>query len=447
MARVERITRRIAVRRLAFGAAALALFDLKTGLWADAPAEPAPRRAGQSAARAVIEIWLAGGPCHLDTFDPKPDAGSDYTGPLAKPIATAADGMRIGELLPLLAKEAKRFSLVRSMTHGSNAHETAAYTVQTGRGAEERLVHPSVGSVVSLFRGFDGGYRGLVPPYVVLTTPLGRFSETGFLGPRYAPFVTGGDPSQQRFAVEGVVDPTVTDERQKERRALLHDLDALGRAMPRDPRFETLERCEDAAYDLILGDAGKLFDLSGEDAGLRERYGRNRFGQSCLMARRLVESGVPYVKIHSTGWDTHKQHFETMRRRLPELDRGLATLIDDLAQRGLLASTIVWCTGEFGRTPRVQWEAPWNGGRGHHGACFSALVAGGGFQGGRVVGATDAKGERVAERPVHPQDLHGTIYGLLGIDPDGRLAVVDGADVPVTAAGAVGASRRLRELL
>jgi uncharacterized protein (DUF1501 family) len=150
------------------------------------------------------------------------------------------------------------------------------------------------------------------------------------------------------------------------------------------------------------------------------------------MARRLVEHGVPYVTINYKGWDTHKQHFQIMRRKLPELDKGMATLLQDLAARSLLDSTIVWCSGEFGRTPRIQWESPWNGGRGHYGKAFSALVAGGGFKGGQVVGATDARGEEVTDRPVYPGDLIGSFYELLGIDHDAKLPHPEGLPVRVT---------------
>jgi uncharacterized protein (DUF1501 family) len=149
------------------------------------------------------------------------------------------------------------------------------------------------------------------------------------------------------------------------------------------------------------------------------------------MARRLVEKGVPYVTINYKGWDTHKQHFETMRRKLPELDKGLSSLLDDLKQRGLLESTIVWCCGEFGRTPKVQWEAPWNGGRSHWGKVFSALVAGGGFKGGHVVGSSSAKGEEVKDRPVYPADLMATMYDLLGIARNAKLPHPQGLDIPV----------------
>jgi hypothetical protein len=300
-----------------------------------------------------------------------------------------------------------------------------------------------------MMKGAGQGYQGMVPPYIVLTEPQGRFDEAGFLGQRYKPFATGGDPNAQRFAVEGVVAEGIPDERQAGRRELLHRLDLLGQAMPDNPRFRQLDECEERAYELILGDARKLFDLSTEPADVRERYGRNTFGQSCLMARRLVEQGLPYVTINYKGWDTHKQHFETMRRKLPEMDKGMAALLQDLTDRGLLASTIVWWGGEFGRTPRVQWEAPWNGGRGHWGQCFSAVVAGGGFKGGCVVGASDAKGENVAERPVYPRDLIGGVYELLGIDPDGPLQNPRGLDVTLLPTAAEGAKSggRLTEIM
>jgi hypothetical protein len=302
---------------------------------------------------------------------------------------------------------------------------------------------------VSVFKGYDRGYKGIVPPYVVLTTPQGRFSEAGFLGQRYKPFATGGDPAKTPFAVEGIVAQGISDDRQRSRRALLGDLDLLGKAVPGNAQFARFDAAEEKAYGMMFGDARKVFDLSQESDATKDSYGRNTFGQSCLMARRLVENGVPYVTINYKGWDTHKQHFETMQRKLPEMDRGMATLLEDLAGRGLLDGTIVWWTGEFGRTPKIQWESPWNGGRGHYGKCFSAVVAGGGFKGGRVVGASDAHGEEVASRPVYPKDLIGSMYELLGIDPDGPLPNNSGRDVRVLpASGEDGPSGgRLKEIM
>ena len=438
------ITRREAVRRTLLGATGLVLgHHLKLRALAAAPSAKAK-------AKSVIQIWMWGGPAHLDTFDPKPEAGSDYCGPLDKPIATNVDGIRICELLPQLAKQADRYSIIRSMTHGVNAHETASYMVQTARAQGGHEVFPCVGAVVSLFKGYNGGYEGLIPPYIVLTEPQGRFDEAGFLGSRFKPFATGGDPAQSRFAVEGVVGEGISDKRQQDRRELLDQLKTFGRVMKGDTQIAASAKCEKEAYDLILGDAGKVFDLSQEKDALRDRYGRNTFGQSCLVARRLVERGIPYITInYKGGWDTHKQNFQTMRRRLPEMDKGMATLFQDLADHGLLDSTLVWWSGEFGRTPKVQWEAPWNGGRGHHGEVFCALVAGGGFKGGKVVGASDAKGQEVKDRPVYPGDLIGSMYELLGIDPEAKLPHPQGLVVRATpsAADGVTVGGRLREIM
>ncbi|PAW67099.1 MAG: hypothetical protein B9S34_06395 [Opitutia bacterium Tous-C1TDCM] len=438
------LSRRAALKLGLLGAAGLALGPRAASApAAPPPALPAPR------AKSVIQIWLWGGPCHLDTFDPKPDAGYDYYGALKTPLATNVPGIQIGELLPLLAQQADKYALLRGMTHGSNGHETAAYTVQTGRPAGGRDVFPGAGAVVSLFKGYDAGYKGLLPPYVVLTELQGRFSESGFLGGRYKPFATGGDPGANRFLVEGVVSPGLTDERQRSRREFLHRLNLFERALPAtDPRLAALGECERDAYEMILGDAGKVFDLGQETDAVRDRYGRTTFGQSCLMARRLVERGVPYVTINYKGWDTHKQHFPIMRRKLPELDRGLATLLADLAERGLLDQTIVWAGGEFGRTPKVSWESPWNGGRGHWGKAFSTLVAGGGFKGGQVIGKTDARGEEVVEQPVHPSELIARVYQQLGIPGDARLPHPEGRDVRTlpTAAEAVPSHRHLASL-
>ena len=434
------MTRREALKLGFLGAAGLVLAGSRDVLawFPDRPAR----------AKSVIQIWMWGGPSHIDTFDPKPDAGYDYCGPLNKAIPTNVDGIQIGASLPLLAQQADKYSIIRSMTHGVNAHETASYLVQTGR-HPGRLVYPSAGAVVSLFKGYDHGYKGQAPPYIVLTQPQGRFSEAGFLGQRYKPFATGGDPNRQRFTVEGIVAQGISDQRQRERRKLLHSLDSLGKSVPDNPRFQQFDQCEENAYDLMFGEARNLFDLSREDDETRDRYGRNTFGQSCLMARRLVEVGVPYVTINYKGWDTHKQHFNIMRRKLPEMDQGMATLLQDLADRGLLDGTIVWWGGEFGRTPKVQWEAPWNGGRGHYGQCFSAVVAGGGFKGGHVVGVSDDKGMEVMERPVYPQDLIGSLYELLGIDPDGPLPNSRGLDVRVLPSAEDGekSGGRLKEIM
>jgi len=363
------MTRRAFVGRALAGAAGLCLADsLAIRSWA---ATPAAKMTGK--AKSVIQIWMWGGPAHLDTFDPKPEAGNDYCGPYKKPIETNVKGIKLCEQLPELAKQADKFAIIRSMTHGNNAHEIATYMVQTGRPAGERLVYPCVGAVVSFFKGHQAGYRGQLPPYVVLTEPQGRASEGGFLGAKYKPFATGGDPAKTPFEVEGIVAPGITDAQQRQRREWLDQLNTLRRAAPDTPAMKALARSEDEAYDIIFGGGAKMFDLSTEKDELRERYGKNTFGQSCLVARRLVEQGVPYITINYPGWDTHKNHFQTMRTKLPELDKGMATLLQDLADRGLLESTVVWWSGEFGRTPKIQWEAPYNGGRGHWGSAWLTI--------------------------------------------------------------------------
>ena len=418
-----RISRREAIRRTLLAGSGLLLANhISFRAFAAAPA---------ARAKAVIQIWMWGGPSHTDIFDPKPDAGYDYCGPLKSPIETNVSGIRIGELLPLLAKQADKYSIIRSMTHGNFGHETASYLVQTGRQPGGRTVFPCVGSVVSLAKGYDAGYKGLIPPYVVLTEPQGRFDEAGFLGTKYKPFATGGDPSKTPFAVEGIIAPGITDQRQKDRRELLHHLDTLAQALPENPQVTENRQAENMAYDMILGDGAKVFDLSQEKPELRDRYGKSKFGQSCLVARRLVERGIPYVTINYGGWDTHKNNFPAMQRQLPEMDKGFATLLQDLGERGLLDSTIVWWGGEFGRTPKVMWEEPWNGGRNHWGKVFSAVLAGGGFKGGHVVGASDARGEEVKDRPVYPVDLLGSIYAQMGISPTTPLPNPEGLPVCV----------------
>ncbi len=429
------IRRRTVLQRGIFGAAGL-LFGSRMA-WGFAPRLDPATDARQGKAKAVIQIWLSGGPAHLDTFDPKPDAGYDYCGPLNKPIPTNVDGLQLGQLLPELAKIADKYSVIRSMAHGVNAHETASYLVQTGRMPGDRYVYPCVGAVVSYFQSQQAQRQsqnsaGLIPPYIVLTEPQGRFSEAGFLGPRYKPFATGGDPARTSFAVEGIVSTAVNTERQKRRRELLQNLDTFRKAMQDEPNIAEFVKAEETAYDLILGDAGKAFQPSEEPDAVRDRFGRNTFGQACLVARRLVEQGVRYITINYKGWDTHKQHFQIMQRKLPELDRGLSALLSDLSERGLLDSTIMWCCGEFGRSPKVLWEPPWNGGRNHWGRAFSVLVAGGGFRPGQIVGSTDAKGEDPKDKPVHPTDLIAAMYHLLGIDPTASLRHPSGDMVPLT---------------
>ena len=431
----KKISRREALRRGLCATAGLMVAD-RLSADALAVATPTATPATKGKAKSVIQIFLWGGMSHNDTWDPKPDSGYEYMGEFPKAIPTNVDGIQIGELFPMLAKQADKFSIIRSMTHRNNGHETAAYLMQTGHTPGERLSYPSVGAVFAMFKK---EYKGIIPPYVVLTQAQGRFSEEGFLGPKYKPFATGSDPNAQRFEVEGVVSRSITDDRQKNRRDLLNKMNTMGKAMAANSQVAAAEESKKAAYDLILGNGRDIFDLSLEKPELRDRYGRNTFGQECLAARRMVESGVPYIVInYPGGWDTHSGHFATMRRQCPNLDQGLATLFQDLKDRGLLETTIVWCTGEFGRGPKVDWQPPWNGGRNHYGNVFSVLVAGGGFKGGHIVGCSDAKGEEVKDRPVYPVDLLGSIYQLAGIDATAKLPHPMGLEAHVLPSAAEG---------
>jgi len=398
-------------------------------------------------AKSVIQVFLWGGMSHIDTWDPKPDAGYDYMGQFPKVIPTNVDGIQIGQVFPNLAKQADKYSVIRSMTHHNNGHETAAYLMQTAHAPGERLAYPSIGAVFAFFR--SSSYKGLVPPYVVLTQPEGRFSEEGFLGSKFKPFATGGDPNGARFEVEGMVSKGITDDRQKSRNALREKLNTMGNALTASPQMAVSIEARKQAFEMLEG-GREVFDLSKEKPELRDRYGRHTFGQDCLAARRMVEAGVPYIVVnYPGGWDTHSKHFPTMRQQCPQLDQGLAMLLQDLHDRGLLESTIVWCGGEFGRSPKVDWQPPWNGGRNHHGGVFSLLVAGGGFKGGHIVGASDDKAEEVRDRPVYPVDLLGSIYALGGIDADASLPHRMGTEARVLPSESEGVKRAgvLKEIM
>lgn len=394
-------------------------------------------------AKSIIEIWQWGGPSHLESFDPKPNASRDYNGGL-KAIATNVPGISIHEWWPKLAKCAHLYSVVRTLTHNQFGHESATYLMQTGRLPGGGLVCPAIGAVLSQAKKNE--YHGDLPPYVILTRPKGRFSEVGFLGPSVAPLATGGKANSARFAVDGIVPPeSVTPEGASARFALLAELDGWhpahgGNAL----RAEAFDLAGKEARRIAEGDAAKVFDLSAETDAMRARYGRTEIGQSLLAARRLVEYGVPYITVNIPGWDSHKRHFETMKRKSNDLDNALAALLTDLKEKNLLDSTIVWMCGEFGRTPKVGWEAPWLGGRGHYARCFSALLAGGGFKGGMAVGESDATASRPVKRPVSPQDFLGSIYERAGLDPDGPL--INPAGRKLTVLPPASKEGRLREL-
>ena len=382
-------------------------------------------------AKCVVEIWQWGGPSQLESFDPKPQATRDYNGGL-KAIPTNVPGFEIHEWWPQLATCADLFSVVRSMTHSQFGHESATYLMQTGRLPGGGEVCPAIGAVVSQIKKSE--YKGDLPPYVILTRAKGRFSEIGFLGDAAAPLVTGGRPNAPRFTVDGIVPPDgVTPQAAQARFDLLAELDAWHPAAG-SANAALATAFDEAGRDarrIAEGDAAQVFDLTRESDELRARYGRTEIGQSLLAARRLVEYGVPSITVNIPGWDSHKRHFETMKRKSAETDQAVAAFLQDLKSRGLLETTIVWMCGEFGRTPKVGWEAPWNGGRGHYARCFSALLAGGGFKGGCVVGESDETASKPVKRPVAPQDFLGSIYERCGIDPQGLLPNTKGKKMTI----------------
>jgi len=398
----------------------MAARDVRAG---DGPAAPA---------KAVIVLWLWGGPSHLDTFDPKPDAPLEYRGPFES-IATKIPGLRVNELLPGLARRADRFAIIRSMHHESNDHGIAGTIGLTGAisgavgldgKAQADALRPSVGAIVGRLRP---GQPGSLPPYVVLGNPLHQGLKRvvgeggGTLGSAADPFRLDYEPGSGLKLPDVALPESVSAARLQARWDLLGSLDAdvPGGAASKMGRHYRLARSLIASRSTT-----DALDLEAEPARVREAYGSHRFGQCCLIARRLVESGLPFVQVNwSThveapedagdgGWDMHDRYFQVMQDRHGwMLDRALSALLDDLQGRGLLDSTLVVAVGEFGRMPRINDRA----GREHWNQCYSALVAGGGIAGGRSVGASDRKGERPVDRPCTPADLNATILARLGI--------------------------------
>ncbi len=456
--RCDGITRRDALRVGALTALGLTLPELlrrRAHAAETGKAERPPR------AKSCILIWLDGGPSHLETFDLKPDAPAEVRGPFA-PIATKLAGVQICELLPRTARLMDRMALVRSVTSPLGEHNFGAHYLLTGYKPTPVLEYPSYGSVLASVRG----ERGDLPAHVAVPNfAVGgaKFSGAGFLPATCRPFSVGGDPSRGEFKVRDLeLFPEVTPERLERRREFLAELDRFAEAIeeaveeaadngdpgarepraprnlaPRDPQFEQ-------AYRLVTSpQAKRAFDLSAEKPEVRDRYGHRTVGQSCLLARRLVERGVPFVTVNNTGWDTHQRLYTSLKEGytgakvpvglVPSLDNGLAALVDDLNDRGLLDETLVCVMGEFGRTPKLNTSA----GRDHWPRVFSVLLAGGGIRGGQVIGSSDAVGESPKDNPVTPADLAATIYTLLGVDPALELHTADGRPVRVNQDGAV----------
>jgi hypothetical protein len=389
---------------------------------------------GSSNDLSLIFIFLHGGMSHLDSWDMKPDAPAEFRGDF-RPIASKIPDMMVCEHLPHLAKQTDKFSIIRSMHHSNSNHGSADHYILTGYNPSAAFnpnlrpnnQRPSHGSIIA--RKLGG--RGSVPPYVCLPRMHGS-AGSAYLGASVSPFVIDADPNALDFEVPDIVPPAgLALARVDSRREILKRLDAFQRsaesAVNHDAR--SVGAFRQKAFDLMTSQAAKAaFDIHAESDSLRDEYGRTTLGQSCLMARRLVEAGVRCVTIDHTNWDTHFDNFATMKRELlPALDLAMAALFRDLDDRGLLEKTLVVVTGEFGRTPRVTKNA----GRDHWGSAFSVAIGGGGINGGRVIGQTDARAEKPAEDPYGPEDLAATIYHCLGINPNEEFITPEGRPIKI----------------
>jgi hypothetical protein len=432
----------------------LALPDLLS-LRAAAATMPAPagvpRSFGQ--AKSCIFLFHFGGPSQFETFDPKPEAPAEIRGEFGT-VATSVSGYRICEHLPLTAKQMHLVSVVRAVNHDDEQHNNAGYQLLTGfkprplpntvadLAGPKPTDHPSFGAVLAREKPRSVGIPAWVQlPYEMVNGVPYPGQTPGCLGSRYASFWIKGDPSDPQFEVPDVsLAPGLTAARMERRRGVLHRVDAgLPRTGTAAPARE-LSAYQERALDLVTGAATRsACRLDGEDPRLRDRYGRNRFGQSVLMARRLIEAGVGLVNVHTIGtaaelfpfcitWDTHQQNFRDLKGLiLPVQDLAYAALLADLEQRGLLDETLVVWMGEFGRTPKINGGA----GRDHWPYVFPAVLAGGGIRRGIVHGASDAQGAYPASDPVTPQDIAATIYHCLGIPPDTHLADREGRLFPL----------------
>jgi len=394
---------------------------------------------------SLIYLFLHGGLSTIDSWDMKPDAPAEFRGEF-KPIATAVPGIQLGELLPRCAAEIKRFSLVRSFRHHNSDHGPADHYMMTGYFPQAGFnptvnpnnQRPSFGSIVAR----KLGPRGSVPPYVTLPK-MHPSTGSAYLGAGSAPFVIDADPNAPDFAVPDVMPPNiVTAERLDDRRELLNQVDRFQRSMESRANKDAaaVAAFRQKAFELMTSPAAKIaFDIAAESPKLRDEYGRTSVGQCCLMARRLVEAGVRCVTIDHSNYDTHDDNFKSLKGGLlPNLDAAMATLLRDLAERGMLDTTLVLVTGEFGRTPRINPKA----GRDHWGPAFSVALAGGGIQGGRVVGKTDSRAEKPASDPYGPEDLAATLFQLMGIDPTAEFHTPEGRPI-----GIVNGGRVIQELL
>jgi len=364
-------------------------------------------------ADSVIHIFLPGGMAHQESFDPKPYSPIEYRGEMGT-IKTNT-GEVVSETIPRLAKIADKFAIIRSMTHGEAAHERGTHNMFTGYKPSPALQYPSFGSVIS----HEYGPRENLPPYVCIPNQPNIYAGNGYLSSSFAPFSLGSDPASGGFKVRDLSLPGgVDDERFARRRSALDAVNYYFAQKDASDKIQAMNTFYERAYSMVSSQkAREAFDIDKEEAGLRDRYGRNQAGQRLLMARRLVEAGVRMVTLTYGGWDMHNSVTAGMKRQMPELDQALATLITDLDSRGLLERTLVMVSSEFGRTPKINQTA----GRDHWPKVFSVLLAGGGIRGGMIHGMSNATASEPEQDPVGPADLATTMYHLLGIVADKEL--------------------------
>ncbi len=373
---------------------------------------------------SVILIWLDGGSSQLDSFDMKPNAPREIRS-IFSPVSTNVAGVQISELMPRLAKTADKFCLLRSLHHDNGDHYSAGHVMLTSyfgpNGSNTAGKSPGIGAVVAKICG--PRHAGM-PPYVAVpqATSIGLrpgYFGGNYLGAEFNPFETGGDPNSEKFKVDNVqLAPGLSVDRLDHRRELLNRFDTLRRDVDNSGLAKSMDRFGQAAFQMVTGPAAReAFDLSREDAATRDAYGRNTWGQSALLARRLTEAGCTFVTAVFGGWDHHWDLQKGYETSIPKVDAAVATLINDLAARGRLEKTLVVVASEFGRAPRLN-DGSNRGtpGRDHWGNSMTCLLAGGGVKGGRVVGSTDRICERPADRPCTPGDLHASIYRTLGVD-------------------------------
>lgn len=406
---------------------------------------------GQGAAQANsqgdisgIMLFLVGAPSHIDTLDPKPDAPLEVRGPY-KPIATAVPGIRVTEILPQVARQADKFSIIRSVYfQGAAVHDTGHQFMQTGRAFTGGIEHPHVGSALNHLK--PGTEE--IPGHVLIPRPIGKTGGNqphgqsgGYLGRKYDPFVLGTDPSDPKFKVPDLLPPDYLGDVRVDRRKRLRQVveDHLKLAETSSAGKQTRESFDQAFRIMASPATREAFDLHKEPDSVRDRYGRTRFGQSCLLARRLVERGVRFVTVNmfetvfdEVTWDIHGSRpftdiNEMARLVAPSFDQGYSALLEDLAQRGMLSKTVVTALGEFGRTPKINPA----GGRDHHPGCWSMLVSGGKIRPGMVVGASDELGYAPKSRPANPQMVAATLYKALGVNPHTELTGPQGRPMPL----------------